>query len=440
MAAERKWGGAEVGAAASLVLAAVAWGGLPGLLSQIPIDRETPLHSAFVYLALLVAISAVAVLWHLLDEFWMRRIEDLPTSRVRSMAAGAVELEGRAGVASLVSPLTGQACVYWDYEIWREGSDDELIGVCFRSSSAWPVLLRDETGSVWIDTRGGEVVPSRSDTTRVPAGPRRDPKIARFLELHAAAEGVMRIQERWIAPGDPLFLHGSCRPRRESEATRERVARILAVSREMEEREAADPAIVADTALACVGASERRRHFERELEKRLAERPHDAGPLVGHGLASLREAAREASERALTESQRRFARWILAASEGARDPAHLALAAHVAIVLDLPDQALLVAPDRATGLPLDLTCLSEAEIVGRHRRFRAKMMRRGSVVATGGFALGAVAGGTAFVVLAFGAFCFAVPFAVGVGCLLRTQWGRELVRLQLPTAQERFPS
>ena len=46
----------------------------------------------------------------------LRLIEDTPTSRVRSMALGRVELAGSAvGKADLEAPFTGTPCVYYRY-------------------------------------------------------------------------------------------------------------------------------------------------------------------------------------------------------------------------------------------------------------------------------------------------------------------------------------
>ena len=74
-----------------------------------------------------------------------RRIEDMPTSKIRSIAMGPVEVYGEVVPIKLIkSPYSGD-CVYYELEYGRYGK--KIIGKT-------PFLLRDETEKVLVDPEG----------------------------------------------------------------------------------------------------------------------------------------------------------------------------------------------------------------------------------------------------------------------------------------------
>lgn len=435
-----QWDRAEMGFFACLAVAAAAWGGLPLLGSHLSLGEPGPWSTPLVYLAFGVAVSVAMFLYQALRSFSVRRIEDRPTSRVRSLAAGAVELEGRAGEATLISPLFGKPCVYWDYEIWKGDGDDGLNQIVFHTSLEWPIPLRDDTGSVWIDGRGAEFAPLHQKKMELEASRRHLPREARLLELHGVVPNrKVVLQERWIESGDPLFVQGACQGREDTSAAVERVESNHAASRRMEERERADPSIVATTALACASRAERRHTFEQELEQRLGARAASGnGPPGAASIAALTSEARESAERALSGQHQRFARWYLAGCERQGDPAALALAAHIRTELEAPDQPLVVGANRESGSSLYLRCVSEATLLAKDRSARLRLLRGSAGVALVGLALGASIDGARFLFHAFALSCFTVPFTGSVWFLLRTHLGRQVVRLHTPTEETRL--
>lgn len=91
---------------------------------------------------------------------WQKRlIQNIPTSKIRSVAMGLVELQGQA-IANLLltGPYTKTPCVFYHIIIERLVRD--------RNSSKWvkeldmktdiPFFLQDETGCVVLDPRGAE--------------------------------------------------------------------------------------------------------------------------------------------------------------------------------------------------------------------------------------------------------------------------------------------
>lgn len=107
-------------------------------------------------LGLLVLYGAV---W----EFRKRRMmRDTPTSKVRSLAIGNVEIKGVAEKHEEVfeSPFTGKECVMYVYsvDVYSEGGRNSSGGwsTVEAGVKAAPFLLNDGTGKVLVDPEGAE--------------------------------------------------------------------------------------------------------------------------------------------------------------------------------------------------------------------------------------------------------------------------------------------
>jgi len=117
----------------------------------------TPVLSAGLFaLGLLVLYGAV---W----EFRKRRMmRDTPTSKVRSLAIGNVEVKGVAEKHEEVfeSPFSGEDCVMYVYSVdtYSEGGKNSSGGwsTVEAGVKAAPFLLEDGTGSVLVDPEGAE--------------------------------------------------------------------------------------------------------------------------------------------------------------------------------------------------------------------------------------------------------------------------------------------
>jgi hypothetical protein len=87
-----------------------------------------------------------------------RLIENTPTSRIRSMAMGMVELHGRARRKyALVSPATQTACVWYRLRRYRRNRKSGWQLFRQSDSGAVPFLLDDGTGAVTINPDGARV-------------------------------------------------------------------------------------------------------------------------------------------------------------------------------------------------------------------------------------------------------------------------------------------
>jgi len=97
-----------------------------------------------------------------------RLMENMPTSRLRSVAQGYVELEGSARLMEgppIIAPLTKAKCVWWHFKIEekrRTGKNSSWVTISSgRSDDSFE--LDDGTGRCVVIPDGANVIPHRSD-------------------------------------------------------------------------------------------------------------------------------------------------------------------------------------------------------------------------------------------------------------------------------------
>lgn len=176
---------------------------------------------------------------------WFRQkqlMDNTPTSKIRSLAMGLVEIYGEVVAAKgrlLKSPFTDNDCVYYRYTIeeQRKGKGGGMSGIPggivmgenpsgFAGSGSWAVVrkgeertqffLKDETGLVIVDPDGAKVdIPKDAEYS---SGFGRDPplQVTNFLKSqgisHESFFGLnktMRYREFFIAPKDKLYIMGN---------------------------------------------------------------------------------------------------------------------------------------------------------------------------------------------------------------------------------------
>ena len=130
-----------------------------------------------------------------------RMIENVPTAKIRSAAQGYVELSGIAKLMPgpiIVSPLTGNACVWYSYKIEERVHTTKANG---RSNSHWRVveqrqsedlfILEDDTAQCVIDPDDADVFVQHKRT---------------WYKHHLMPP--RRYTEQLIRDGDPLYANG----------------------------------------------------------------------------------------------------------------------------------------------------------------------------------------------------------------------------------------
>jgi len=87
-------------------------------------------------------------------------IENIPTSKTRSVAIGLTEVKGVAEVnqRTLESPFSKEPCVYYCYEVWQRVSSGKRSywKTIAKGESNDVFYLQDETGKILIDPVGAE--------------------------------------------------------------------------------------------------------------------------------------------------------------------------------------------------------------------------------------------------------------------------------------------
>ncbi len=151
-----------------------------------------------------------------------RKIENTPTSKVRSLAMGMVEVHGRARRQyALVAPMTQAACVYYRLRKYRRDKNNKWKLVKDVDSSHVSFYVDDGTGSVAVAPQGASV----KAKTRQSGTP--GPSPLTFTAVNNTDEN-----EKWVEDiiyeGTTLYILGFAQPlRAERRSLRERTVEKL---------------------------------------------------------------------------------------------------------------------------------------------------------------------------------------------------------------------
>jgi hypothetical protein len=146
----------------------------------------------------------------------VRALTDTPLSRARSAAQGYAAFSGIARAlpgTPTRSPLTGHACLWYDYKIEERGSGrNDGWHTIESGTSDETFALDDGTGQVVIDPEGADVtgIPRRTWYSDAPRDP---PGLAAWRWL-GGLSGRYRCSERLILEGQPLAAAGLFRTQR----------------------------------------------------------------------------------------------------------------------------------------------------------------------------------------------------------------------------------
>lgn len=157
---------------------------------------------------------------------WRRKrlIENIPTSKIRSMAMGLVELYGEAEPYFILikAPLTGEDCVFYKYLVERyesRGKSSSWVTVVNNTSYHNPFYLNDDTGKVLINLQHVELHMAEPDFTfeTGPCGQEYPQPLLSFLTQNSISyksffvRHRMRFKEWRIHRKDKIYVLGSAR-------------------------------------------------------------------------------------------------------------------------------------------------------------------------------------------------------------------------------------
>ena len=132
-----------------------------------------------------------------------RRIENTPTSRIRSLAMGMVEVSGHARRQyALVSPMTQLPCVYYRVRRYRRNDGQNWKLTSDTNSGHVPFLIEDDTGQVSVNPKGAAV--SAGEKQQGSAG-----QANMLFGMRGESDANDRWVEETIAEGTSLYVLGT---------------------------------------------------------------------------------------------------------------------------------------------------------------------------------------------------------------------------------------
>ena len=148
-----------------------------------------------------------------------RKIENTPTSRIRSVAMGMVEVKGKAlRKYALVTPMSHTPCVYYRLTRYRKDKNNRWQAISVTSSDNASFFLEDGTGRI-------EINPARG---RVRAGTRQEGFPGQVGLTRFDSDQTEKWQEEFIVEGTLLYVLGfAAGKQEEGETLREEVQTAL---------------------------------------------------------------------------------------------------------------------------------------------------------------------------------------------------------------------
>lgn len=150
-----------------------------------------------------------------------RLIENIPTSKIRSIALGLVEITGKAIAVEGTTrpgPFTGKDCIYYFYTIEehrRQGKNSRWVTI--KKEEYRPEFyVQDDTGKILVNPEGAQINVPRDYEYN--SGLLNDPPalVKEFLKAsdisHDSFLGLnkrMRYREYLVEPGDAVYVMGS---------------------------------------------------------------------------------------------------------------------------------------------------------------------------------------------------------------------------------------
>lgn len=151
-----------------------------------------------------------------------RLIMDTPTAKVRSLAMGLVEVEGRVQARSRVTaPFTNRSCAWWQVELQTLSQSNKGLkqwNTVYKEQSGNPFYLEDGSGTAMVypqgaDVRVGDLVQEETHGLGVPE-PYSGFMAGRQLGMrHVWSMGAMRFRERVVDEGCAMFVLGRANPK-----------------------------------------------------------------------------------------------------------------------------------------------------------------------------------------------------------------------------------
>lgn len=150
-----------------------------------------------------------------------RLIENIPTSTVRGLAMGLVEVKGKAKpTTALQSPLTKTKCVLYQYlieEYRRSGKSGHWVKIASGNSFYCPFWLDDGTGKIMVLPSGTEIICPHDFRFVTGLGKTLPSNLIDFLDANAIryrnwiGHRQLRFTEWYICEDEEVYVLGTAK-------------------------------------------------------------------------------------------------------------------------------------------------------------------------------------------------------------------------------------
>ena len=165
-----------------------------------------------------------------------RLIESIPTSTIRSLALGLVEISGQAQPEGslLSSPFNGLPCVFYSYSVEEHvGSGKQARWETIaKGTSEQPFFVRDTTGRVLIVPLGAELILPDERTSRsnwmgeLPSSTTTGLNRLGISTERWMGSRTLRCRESFILPDEQVYVLGTAHEHLEGRGSGENVDRL----------------------------------------------------------------------------------------------------------------------------------------------------------------------------------------------------------------------
>jgi Zn-finger nucleic acid-binding protein len=201
-----------------------------------PVQWEAAPDATLLHLVLGAGIGLGLSIYGLIVNHRKALIESIPTSPIRSLAVGLVEVSGRAQPERelLRAPFTGMPCVFFSYTVEerhesRNGTKWETIA---RGTSEAPFFVQDLTGKVLVVPFDAQLMLPDNRTTRSNwSGTLPAETIRGLLTLGIPVDGwfgekTIRCSEASILPEETVYVLGTAQENKSAADSTENPARL----------------------------------------------------------------------------------------------------------------------------------------------------------------------------------------------------------------------
>ena len=146
-----------------------------------------------------------------------RLVLNTPFSKIRSASMGLVEVSGSAiGPRTIPAGITGAPCYYYNATAWelRQSGENSQWKKVAEETLYVPFFVDDTTGRLLVDPQGADLDVQRTfrdEFSKSLFGSNMFPEnVMQFLLRNGVgASGRIRLEERCVEPGYPLFILGT---------------------------------------------------------------------------------------------------------------------------------------------------------------------------------------------------------------------------------------